>query len=427
MKKYFILTALAVVALGACTKIETNEPVVNVDEPIAFGAYTGKTITKAGAYGELTNTLLQDGFGVFAYQTTGDAAIATPNFMYNEKVYGDPFAYDIIKYWPNQVQNGDTDSQDPKAQAAQADKVSFFAYAPYVPVTVGTGVPTGTDATVEGIIQLTGNGVSGDPKVTYKVSNDLNKQVDLCWGVAYANSDNATENWPTVAGTNVSLKPGLPFLGLQKPAINTPIHFYFRHALAQINLSAIAAYNQLAAGGTAQDDVKITIEKVELSVPGMTDKKVLNLNNTDKNTPKWEDAEGATTNNTLSLTVESAYIKEALRYQGAKVQTNTGVVGSTPAAPVLVDNKYFTVIPTTASTKINVKVTYYVTTPDAALATGYSQVKNVIAHDVTFENGLVAGTKNTIKMILGISEVKFEAEVSAWVDGDEREVNLPKN
>ena len=427
MKKSLIFAAVAALVLCACAKVETVKPVVN--EPIAFGAYTGRTITKAGAYGEMNNTLLQDGFGVFAYQTTGDAAIATPNFMYNTKVYGDPFAYDIIKYWPNQVANGDTDSQAVPATAIQADKVSFFAYAPYVPVTASSGTPT--DSVDEGIVKLTANSNSGDPKVTYIVSEDLDKQVDLCWGVAYANSDAASVNWPTVAGTNVSLNPGFPFIGLQKPAINTPIHFYFRHALAQINLKAVAAYNQVAAGGTPQSNVKITIEKVELSVPGMTDKAVLNLNNTAKNTPEWETADGATDNNTLALTVAQANINTDLVYQGAQVQTNDGVVA--PAAdpaddPYVIKNgKYFTVLPTANSTDITVTVTYYVTTPDDDLALQYSQVKNVITHDVTFGSGLVAGTKNTIKMILGISEVKFEAEVSEWVDGDEKPVDLPQN
>ena len=419
------LAAVAALVLSACAKIETETPVV--DEPIAFGAYAGNALTKAGAYGELTNTLLQDGFGVFAYQTTGAAAIATPNFMYNTKVYGNPFSYDIIKYWPNQIQAGNTDGQP--ATAFQADKVSFFAYAPYVAHTdATTGEVSGI---AEGIIALTTNTTSGDPKVTYKVSNDLEKQVDLCWGVAYANSDNATENWPTVAGTNVSLKPGFPFLGLQKPAIGTPIHFYFRHALAQINLKAVAAFNQVAAGGTAQDNVKITIKQVELSVPGMTDKAILNLNNTAKNTPKWEAADGATNDNTLSLTVAQTNINTDLVYQGTQVQTNTGVVAPAvaPATDPLVikDGKYFTVLPTDASTTITVKVTYYVTTPDTDLALGYSQVENVISKGVTFSSGLIAGTRNTIKMILGISEVKFEAEVSDWNDGSPVDVNLPLN
>jgi len=92
-----------------------------------------------------------------------------------------------------------------------------------------------------------------------------------------------------------------------------------------------------------------------------------------------------------------------------------------------VDGKYYTVIPTGTSTTVNVKVTYYVTTDDADLKNGYSRVQNVISKDVVFSSGFAAGTKNTIKMILGISEVKFEAEVSDWADGTTGTVNLPIN
>lgn len=410
MKKYFILTAAAILALGACTKIENGENVPEIDVPVSMGAYTGKTVTKAGAAGELTNDQLKsNGFGVFAYQTTGTAALDTPNFMYNTKVSGDTWTYSPVKYWPNQIQAGNTDGQP--ATAYQADKVSFFAYAPYVNHKAAMGST--------GITALTANNASGDPKVTYTASTTLDEQVDLCWGVVNPTTD---QTWATVAGTNISLAKGMPFLGLQKPALNTTIHFYFRHALAQLNLKAVAAYNQVPAGGTAQNGVKITIEKVELTVPGMNTSAELNLNNTTANTPKWEDATGSSD---LVLTVDGANINAALKDAGAKKAAEQPAGVTATETDVIVANKYFTVIPAGAKT-INVKVTYYVTTDDADLATGYSRVKNVISKDVDFA-ALAAGTKNTIKMILGISEVKFVAEVTEWETGNSTEVNLPVN
>lgn len=419
MKKYLFLSAIAALALAACAKIE-NSPRIEVDEPVGFAAYSANALTKAGAYGEETTATLQtNGFGVFAYQTAGNySSSATPNFMYNTKVSTASWTYSPIKYWPNQIADGGTDSQNPKAQATQADKVTFFAYAPHVAATASTGIPTGDGATDEGIIALTTNETAGDPKVTYKVSNDLAKQVDLLWAVSHG------ETWTNVAGGTNTPTTGMPYLNLQKPAIGTAIKFYFRHALAQINLQAVAAYNQVAAGGTAQDNVKITIEQVKLTVPGMTDKMVLNLNNTDANTPLWEAATGSTTSD-LVLTVSTADIVDALKYQGAQVQTVAGVTGT--AADVIASGKYFTVLPKSGSTAIKVEITYYVTTPDGDLKGGYSQVKNVISHDVTFTGGLVAGTKNTILMKLGISEVKFDAVVEDWADGTSQTVDLPIN
>ena len=414
MKKSMILAAVAAIVLSACAKIETEKPVV--DEPINFAAYSGNAITKAGAYGEETTASLKtNGFGVFAYQTTGDySSSATPNFMYNTKVSTASWTYSPVKYWPNQIQAGNTDAQP--ATAFQADKVSFFAYAPHVTATASTGAVASTD---EGIIALTANSASGDPKVTYKVTDDLDKQVDLLWAV----SNGAT--WTNVAGGANTPTDGKPYLNLQKPAIGTAIHFYFKHALAQINLKAVAAYDQVAAGGTAQGGVKITIASVVLTVPGMTQTAVLNLNNTTASTPLWESASGSTD---LTLNVATANINADIKDEGAKKaseMTATGVTAS--EKDVIVDGKYYTVIPTGTSTPVNVKVTYYVTTDDADLVGGYSRVENVISKDVTFASGFAAGTKNTIKMILGISEVNFEAEVSDWADGTTVSVDLPKN
>ena len=406
------LAAVAALVLSACAKIETIE----TNEAITFGAYSGNAVTKAGTAGEMTTTSLQTaGFGVFAYQTTGNySASATPNFMYNTKVSTSSWTYSPIKYWPNQIQAGNTDSQP--ATAYQADKVSFFAYAPHVAATASTGVPTG-DVT-SGITALTSNATAGDPKVTYKVTNDLDNQVDLLWAVSRA------DTWTNVAGGDNTPTDGLPYLNLQKPAIGTAIHFYFKHALAQLKLQAVAAYNQVAAGGTAQNGVKITISEVVLTVPGMTQTATLNLNNTAADTALWENASGSTD---LTLTVSGDNLNAALKDGGAVTAATqpAGVTGT--ATDVIVSGKYYTLIPKATSTTVNVKVTYYVTTDDAVLVGGFSRVENVISKDVTFTSGFAAGTKNTIKMTLGISEVKFEAEVEDWADGTTQTVDLPIN
>ena len=417
MKKIFTLAAVAALVLSACAKIETEKPVV--DEPIVFGAYAGNALTKAGTAGVLTTDALKtSGFGVFAYQTTGDySASAKPNFMYNTKVSTASWTYSPIKYWPNQVVAGGTDSQDPKAVAEQADKVTFFAYAPYVKVVTSTGAPADGASTDWGITALTHNDEAGDPKVTYKISSDLNQQVDLLWAVSNGST------WTNVAGGTNTPTSGKPYLNLQKPATGTAIHFYFKHALSQIKLQAVAAYNQVAAGGDAKNGVKITIESVELTVPGMAETATLNLNNTTENAPLWD---GASYSTPLAITVSGDNLNADLKDGGeVKAANQPAGVTNTPT-DVIVDGKFYTVIPKDAATKVNVKVTYYVTTDDADLKKGFSRVKNVISHDVDFSK-LEAGKKNTIKMILGISEVKFEAEVSDWTDGLSGEVNLPIN
>lgn len=411
MKKLFLLAATAALILTSCAKIDNlRNDIEDQLSPVDFGVYV--TQTKAGKTGEMvTDSLKKSGFGVFAAQTTGDYnADTTMNFMYNQAVTwsSTQWTYSPVKYWPNQIQNGNTDSQTPKAQATAVHKVSFFAYAPYVETASGDF----------GITAITANSATGDPKVTYTVSNDLDKQVDLVWGV----SNGAT--WTNVAGGTNTPTSGLPYLNLQKPAIGTAIHFYFKHALSQLTLTAQAAYNQTTAGGTAQDGVKITISQVEVTVPGMYTSAALNLNNTAANTPLWESAAGSAD---LSLTVSGDNVNTTVK-DGGNVHASAQPAGVTDSKTnVIKDGKYYTIIPKAGSVTVTVKVTYYVTTDDNKLAAGHSRVENVIQQTVTFPSGFAAGTKNSINMILGISEVKLEAEVSPWTTGSDVDINLPLN
>lgn len=455
MKKIMILAASAALVLAGCAKIETVST-QEMDAPVGFSAYSGNPLTKAGSYDVMTIENLQaSGFGVFAYQTTGNyAAGIAPNFMYNQHVEysSSAWTYSPIKYWPNQINgtapstNGNADGQDPKAQSYSTDKVSFFAYAPYVAATANTGAVT---PTAEGITALTSNEATTDPKVSYKVSTDLTKQVDLLWGVS-----NGT-TWNNVAGGTNTPTQYLPYLNLQKPAIGTSIHFYFYHALAQLRVRAIAAINSVPAGDASTpgsreqnegDNItKILIEKVEITSADLNETGDLNLNNTETvGTPasapkaKWENL--VAFGGEQGLTIQSPNINTKLYGNGTSFPAGTSVPGVIYKASsandadadvdVIKDSKYYTLIPVTptapAKVTFNVKVTYHVVTKDTNLAAGYSSVKNVISHDVKFDS-LDAGKRYTIKMILGISEVKFEASVENWVDGTESTVDLPKN
>ena len=76
------------------------------------------TQTRSGALA--TGNLLS--MGIFAYYTgSNDLTISEkPNFMYNQEVKrsnaSSPWTYSPVKYWPNNP----------------GDKLTFFAYAPYV-------------------------------------------------------------------------------------------------------------------------------------------------------------------------------------------------------------------------------------------------------------------------------------------------------
>ena len=156
----------------------------------------------------------------------------------------------------------------------------------------------------------------------------------------------------------------------------------------------------------------------------MTQSSVRNLNNTTADTPLWESASGSAD---LALTVTGANINSDLLDGGDVTAANQPTGVNATEQDVIVDGKYYTVIPKSGSTTVNVKITYYVTTDDADLLGGKHRQKNEISKDVVFSSGFAAGTKNTIKMILGISEVAFEAEVEDWTNGTSANVDLPLN
>lgn len=413
MKKFFLLPALAAVVLAGCAKISSVET-LREESPTAldFGVYVPQT--KAGSAGEMDQTKLQTtGFGVFAFEEAGGYSKSIkPNFMYNQEVTfnstDNKWEYHPVKYWPNQLaDNGTTDGNG--ASSATAHKVTFFAYAPYVASAEGA----------EGITAMSAKSLAGDPTLTYVVSEDLDKNVDLVWGT----SNGAA--WNNVAGGTNTCAEGLPYIDLQKPAIGTKVHFKFYHALAQLNLTAQMSYNIVGAGGTAQDGVKITIAQVELLVPGMYDKGVLNLNNTEAKKPLWDFTSASDTD--LDLIVNDDKLHANVKDAGAgKVATQPAGVIATEG-PVLATNKYFTLLPREVSTDVTVKVTYYVTTDDANLDDGYSRVENVISKTINFPLGFKAGTKNNIKMILGISEVALSGEVEEWETGTDLVDYWPKN
>ncbi len=176
MKKILLFTVAAATAMaftGCSQSSELADTESNNTETtqkaISFDTYLSKT-TRAGAAGaQNTETLKTNGFGVFAYYTGQDtyAKKTAPNFMYNTKVSvptgSTAFTYSPARYWPNN----------------DGDKLSFFAYAPYVEVTAGTGLPADVKS---GITALSNNAYKGAPTVTYKLADDKTQSVDLLWG-----------------------------------------------------------------------------------------------------------------------------------------------------------------------------------------------------------------------------------------------------
>lgn len=421
MKKLIIFAATAAAVLSACSKNEVIQKETEAT-PVSFGVYVPKAATKAGATGTITvdgtagttTSLQTTGFGVFATYSDGAdyAATTGPNFMWNTQVSTASWTYSPVKYWPNETIDDGTNAA---TAPANADKLSFFAYAPYVAPAAATGVFTPAETT--GITALSANNATTDPTVTYVVDSDPSNSVDLLWAVA-----GSAFSYTDVHGATVNVAAGMPFKNLTKPNTTLKVPFHFRHATARLGFKIVGAFDQVAAGGTLESGTKVTVADVRIVNLPVATTGTLNLNNTAANTPLW-----TATPSTINLIVTGDDLNADIKDSGvAEVQTVDGVTAS--AVNVFnEDNKYFTLIPIGTSTTARVQITYYVTTADANLNGGFSRVQNVIYKDLTFASGFEAGKAYTIKIILGLTSVKLEATVEAWDVQSDVDVNLPIN
>jgi hypothetical protein len=447
--------------LAACTSESDNSPSAKISYetvvaaqqvPVTFDTYMGETPTTRAYMDD--DQLHTSGFGVFAYysnngsypedKTNGDPtqweynSTLKPNFMYNEQVTyaSSTWSYSPVKYWPNET---DDDKQSAVNPDDYIDRLSFFAYAPYN--VFGTYGATG-------ITGLTANTATTDPKVTYTTGTSLNEQ-DLVWGVADP-ANNVT--WNTVSTTvpSLTISKGMPFKDLIKPSTSQTVHFYFRHALAALDLKVLGVFDEEEPGTptpkTIADDTYITIEAINISATLPTSG-ILNLNNTAASTPLWE-SNTTTAEKTFTINAANGLV-ENLQYNG-DADATYGAGSGTPVKPgvgrdasdgtaistvqdviakVSTKPQYFMFVPPASSADditFTVKIKYHVWTYDTALDGDFSKVVNEIQKAITI-NDVAGGNIYTIKMLLGMTSVKLEGEVSGWGDGGTSSVDLPKN
>ena len=399
MRRFFIV--LASVLLASCSTIvdldDAGKEQGKASDPVAVGfqAYVTRT-TKAGQTGDLTTDILKTtGFGVLGYASNGIPfnERLTPDFMYNQPVTcpAGTWTYDPIKYWPNE----------------ENDRVSFFAYAPFVEVTPATGLVTAEPES--GILGLSHYLAEGDPQVWYRTTLTPGKDVDLCWGI--------------------------PFLNQAKQHTNERLQFEFHHALSQLNVQIDADMDV-----ASQTTTRVYVRSVTFT--GFMIQGTLNLNSTGE--PIWDDISGkerprrepviitdgridGEEGRTGAVDVNEKLAKlnpliiqtkpyDALENDGVKETSANLFDKADETVPVLV-------VPL-AGTPMNVTIVYDVETVDNGLGllsdgvTHGLSIENRITRQILLDNGdplsLEAGKKYTVKLHLGLTGVKFSASVGEW-------------
>jgi len=348
------MAAASAIMLTACSSeddvVQSAAQQANTAQAVGFDVFTQNVtnVTRAtsGRTGAMTTTTLQEssanggGFGVFGYYTdnaTYNSSSSPINFMYNEMVLWNAdnqgWYYNPLKYWPNETNKDmqSTPAYSETASGTTTDRLTFFAYAPYV-----------NDPGTDGITDIPAANGTGDPTISYKTdftSPEVNNHVDLLWGVAPAGGLSYTQ----VNGQTKYVAEGKPLVDMVKPSVNTNMKFLFQHSLARLGITAVAAVDQVAAGGKLDPNTKITIKSIKLTgYFGETG--VLNLNNTTPSVANWTTINGVSLASTTTkaelakkdFTIESTQIADHLRYQLSSgsyptdmdAQTNVGVTPS---------------------------------------------------------------------------------------------------
>lgn len=385
-QNYFMgLIACAALTMTGCSNDEINAPQQSQgNNAIEFSTYLGRNAQ--GSRGTETNDASikseNAGFGVLAYYTKQDdfnITNHTPNFMWNQQVTykGTNWVYTPVKYWPTKVK----------------DKVSFFAYAPYV---------AGGDA--NGIV-LSKNNETGAPTATITLPNDPSNTIDFVAAVqmnkTHDNSDNANNN----------------------------VSFTLKHEMTRVGIKA-KLDEEVYAGTGNKVKTFVVIKDVKIndaSIGGeFYNSGVYTFPITDNSRGTWTPTPNAST---YTLDLNGVLNKTKITANGANGATTSGnyqagvdgiKLTNATAENLFRTNEYVFLIPVTnglTSGKATATIAYDIVTEDDKLAAGYS------CSSATKEVNLPAGTLKQgeayiYTFTIKLNEVKLTATVDTWKETD---------
>ena len=484
MKKTFLaISALAAVLFAGCTssdELTTLESVKNADNtptPVQFGTYMGKSGTRSGLTGAITDTQLKGtwdddgdggttpevpvGFGVFAYHTNTNTwatagAETIPNFMYNQKVsWGTSvWEYTPLKFWPNdfsatQVDANQPESEDVNATGSQAGgKISFYAYAPYVELPTSPTTLTSTGITaINGLGYAggasgtpgTGNQKKGAPIISYTLNNDIQESanVDLLWGLRGLASYNLAYGGTSAGTVGVDYNVDITKLKQGSGDVDK-VNFEFHHALTKICEFKVVADidGNSASPATAGLSPLPTTTQILLTNVTIED----NAGNVFKS-GDFNLSTGAWTNVTTAADFNYSYTNASAINTNVWEKADPAPSYSSGWSPIGVKadelqnifstNPSFFLIPDQEQ-KLDITVSYTVRTYDPNLAAvggvTCSKVDQTIKNTVTLPATVLnPHEKITLVLHIGLTSVKFAATVDGWDNGGTEVVWLPSN
>mgnify|MGYP004654748925 CR=1 FL=1 len=374
-QNYFMgLIACAALTMTGCSNDEINAPQQSQgNNAIEFSTYLGRNAQ--GSRGTETNTdsIKANGFGVLAYYTdTANFSADTnkPNFMWNQKVThnGANWEYTPIKYWPTKV----------------GDKVSFFAYAPYI--------ENGNN----NVIELSGKSATGTPTATITLPDDLSQTIDFVAAVQMNKTHDNAEN----ANNNVS--------------------FTLKHEMTRVKVQAKlnkSVYNTDASN--TQNKTFVVIKDVKFNNNlNFYKSGIYTFSTDDSKRGIW--APVTNDSKTTSLDLNKAMATETIKAKDAKSgDYMTGVNGvklvDTTAKDLFKNKEYLYLIPVPVDggNGSTATIKYDIVTEDSNLVKGYSctsATKTVSLPAGAFQQG----KSYNYTFIINLDEIVLDATVEKW-------------
>jgi len=430
MKHFIVYTLLfSFCALWGCSADGDGVADIADGDYIRFGAQVVEPVTRAaqptGTIG--FSRLAASGFGVFGYgpssvdyttslePTLFDASTTNTRVQYHATASTDMSTVLAVPGSWSYAWNADRTAEVvanlkswPKSTDA-AQKLHFFAYAPYV---ASGDLATGTDP---GITSVSGM-AAGDPQIGYSVSTVPSTSVDLLWGV--------------------QSETGLPWKNVTRAKKSaSAVLFTMRHALCAVSYQAQVMVNKdneltdlgdvssTAAIGT---DCRVTIDSVTLKPKSGGENfyasGTLNLNNTTKNTPLWTPGDRSIDKLVLDGTEIDAKVRDPKPDDGNHtlfMATTSGdgyIPGITESAnsqAVIANNNVFMLLPDDVAQTYELEVPYYVTYRQTA----YTYSRRRYVGKVTIPDlKLKAGTLYRFNMVFGLTTFKLTVTAEDWTE-----------
>lgn len=252
---------------------------------------------------------------------------------------------------------------------------------------------------------------SGETEWTYEpvkyFSNNIGAKHSFFVYAPYSATNNAifsmANNAPVVrysAKENYDLLWAPAIIDKEKPGVSEKLAFHFQHALSKVTFKVAPFIDAVHSAGDHDDygsvtsNTTITVRSVKFTgkVPSQG---LLNLKD-----GSW----------TIEATEEGAYeITNPVIFEAGTISQKD-----------LISDMM--VIPATG---VKVRVVYDVTTVDNDNPKNNSTVTNTVESEGTFN--LVKGTAYTFNLDLGLTSVKFTADVNDWTSGTQNDVDLPNN